>query len=298
MAVLLSVGPLGAQEAAAFLLLPATPRAMVMGSVGAEGAGALFDDVGAMAAAGATASLAVQRHVAGTSAATGAVGYGVGGWTLGAGVHLLDYGSIDELIPDPASGGEVGAPTGARVSASDFAVALGAARAIGPLRGGLAVKLVRQQVAGTGGGTVAVDAGIRVPLPARATLSVAVQHLGGRLELAGREAELPALWRAGVALAPVRVDAVELRFVVEIGGTRGSDVAAGAGGEAAWRVASGVTLAGRVGVRSSQAGDEGSPFAIGGALSGERVAIDYAYRGYGALGGAHRVGVSWRGRQR
>jgi hypothetical protein len=94
------------------------------------------------------------------------------------------------------------------------------------------------------------------------------------------------------------VEAVELRFVGEIGGTRGSDVAVGAGGEAAWRVASGVTLAGRVGVRSTQAGDEGSAFAFGGALAGERVAIDYAYRGYGALGGAHRVGVSWRGRQR
>lgn len=269
-----------------------------MGSVAVEGAGGLFDDVGGMEAEGAAASLAVQRHLGGTSAATGAVGYGVAGWTVGVGVHLLDYGRIDELVPDPASGGEVGAPTGARVSASDFAVALGAARALGPLRGGLAVKLVRQQVAEAGGGTVAVDAGVRVPLPARATLSLAVQHLGGRLELGGREAELPALWRAAVALAPVRVDAVELQLVGEVGGVRGSDIAAGAGGEAAWRVAPGVTLAGRIGVRSTEAGDAGSPLAIGGALSGERVAISYAYRGYGALGGAHRVGVSWRERGR
>jgi hypothetical protein len=177
-------------------------------------------------------------------------------------------------------------------------VAVGAARALGPLRGGLAVKLVRQQVAEAGGGTIALDAGVRVPLPARTTLSLAVQHLGGRLELGGREAELPALWRAAVALAPVRLDAVELHLVGEVGSVRGSAIAAGAGGEAAWRVGRGLMLAGQVGLRSREAGDTGSPLAIGGSLAGGRVAISYAYRGYGALGGAHRVGVSWRATER
>ena len=266
---------------------------MAMGgvAVATDGSAALFDDVAGLASVGGAATLAVQRHLGGTRAATVVVGYGVGRWTAGLGVHLLDYGEIDEIVPDPASGGEVGAPTGARLAAADFALAAGIARRIGGARVGFAASIVRQQVAEAHGSTVAVDAGVRVPVVAGAMLSAGVQHLGGRLELSGREAELPSLWRVGVALPSVRISAVDVRVVAEVSDARQSNVVTAAGGEVAWRLTSDVSLAGRLGVRSVPDGDEGSPLTIGGALSGGRVGLSYAYRGYGALGGVHRVGV-------
>src|SRR5690606_35476140 len=134
---------------------------MAMGGVGiaTEGPAALFDDVARLELRRGAATLAVQRHLAGTRAATAAVGYGTGRWTGAVGVHLLDYGEIDEIIPDPASGGEIGVPTGARLAASDIAIAGGIAGTIGAVHAGLATKLVRQQVAEASGNTVAVDAG-------------------------------------------------------------------------------------------------------------------------------------------
>ena len=285
---------LSAQEpGAAFLLLPASPRAMALGGVGvaSEGAAALFDNAGGMACRGLGGSLAVQRHIGGTSAATVALGYGTSGWTLAGGVHLLDYGAIDEVIPDPASGGEIGAPTGARLSASDFAVAVGAARQMGWLRAAISGKLVRQQVAEASGSTGAADAAVEARLPKGARVSLAIQHLGGGLALSGREAELPTLWRAGVALPPLRRRSVELRAVGELLGVRDARLSAAAGAEALWRVGKGMALAARIGLRSMP--DEGlaSPLTFGGGLEGERMSISYGYRGYGALGGAHRVGI-------
>lgn len=288
-----------AQEVgASFLLLPASTRAMAMGGVGiaTEGPAALFDDVAGLEGRQGVAMLAVQRHLAGTRAATAAVGFGAGQWMGAAGVHLLDYGAIDEIIPDPVSGGEVGVPTGARLAASDIAIAGGISRAIGALRAGLATKLVRQQVAEASGTTLAVDAGIRVPLVAGVVLSAGAQHVGGRLELSGREADLPALWRAGLASPAARISGVDVRLVAELRDGRGSPGALAAGGEVAWRATPGLRLAGRLGVRSVPRGDEGSPLTLGGALLGERVSLSYAYRGYGALGGVHRVGFGYRRR--
>jgi hypothetical protein len=267
---------------------------MAMGGAAgaAEGPAALFDDVAGLERLGGAASLALQRHVGGTRAATAAVSYGTGRWTAAAGVHLLDYGEIDEIVPDPASGGEIGVPTGARLAAADFALAAGLARRIGRVRVGVATRLVRQQVAEASGNAVAVDAGVRVPVIAGAILSAGVQHLGGRLELSGREAQLPAVWRAGVASPAVHImGGADLRVVAEVSDGRGSELVAAGGGEIAWGLTPNLDLAGRVGVRAVPDGDEGSPLTFGGALSGERIGLSYAYRGYGALGGVHRVGV-------
>ncbi len=266
---------------------------MAMGGVGvaSEGAAALFDNTGGMASRGLGGSLAVQRHIGGTSAATVALGYGTGDWTLAGGVHLLDYGAIDEVIPDPASGGEIGSPTGARLSASDFAVAVGAARQMGWLRAAISGKVVRQQVAEASGSTGAADAAVEARLPRGTRLSLAIQHLGGRLALSGREADLPTLWRAGVALPPLRWRSVELRAVGELLGVREARLSAAAGAEAVWHAGKGMAVAGRMGLRSVPDEDLGSSLTFGGGLEGERMSISYAYRGYGALGGAHRVGV-------
>ena len=266
---------------------------MAMGGVAiaAEGPAALFDDVAGLDRMGGAASLALQRHVGGTRAATAAVSYGTGRRTEEAGVQLLDYGEIDEIVPDPASGGEIGVPTGARLAAADFALAAGLARRIGRVRVGIATRLVRQQVAEASGNAVAVDAGVRVPVIAGAILSAGVQHLGGRLELSGREAELPAVWRAGVASPVLHISGADLQVVAEVSDGRGSKLVAAGGGEIAWILTPNLALAGRFGVRAVPEGDEGSPLTLGGALSGERVGLSYAYRGYGALGGVHRVGV-------
>ena len=61
----------------------------------------------------------------------------------------------------------------------------------------------------------------------------------------------------------------------------------------AWRLGKGLALAGRAGARTRSRGDAGSRFSLGGALRTDRVALAYAYRGFGALGGVHRVGVDF-----
>src|SRR3989441_2722824 len=118
---LMAVGPSGrlaAQtEGSVLTALPGSTRSAGLGGAGA----ALVGDAGAMFAT--PAGIATIRHLslegsyepylAGSAVSTAALALRVRRWTWGFGAQALDYGSEPEIVPDPATGGRRGMPTGA-----------------------------------------------------------------------------------------------------------------------------------------------------------------------------------------
>lgn len=293
---------LGAQEgethAAVLLELPASARAAAIGNAGAALTGddaSLFYNPAQLASVGrSAASLSLQRWISGSRLGAVSAATRVGPGTVAAGVLALDYGSEDEYIVDPASGGESGLPTGRTISAGDVVISAGFAMPIRGVRAGVAAKLIQQRVAGAGGQTFAADAGLAGELGA-VTLSAAVQHLGGALKLAGDAAPLPRTVRVGAAGQVYARGPLDVRVIGELSHVRERDVAMGGGSEIGYLARGGIRLAARAGLlpRHERTAD-GSAFTLGAGLEARGLAIDYGYRALDVLGGAtHRLGVRW-----
>jgi len=54
-----------------------------------------------------------EPYLAGSAVSSAALALRVRRWTVGFGAQALDYGSEAEIVPDPATGGRRGMPTGA-----------------------------------------------------------------------------------------------------------------------------------------------------------------------------------------
>src|ERR1700752_3185980 len=97
-------------------LMPGSTRSAALGNAGA----ALVGDAGAMFAN--PAGIATIRHLsiegsyepylAGSAISSAALALRVTRFTLGFGAQALDYGSEAVIVPDPATGGRTGMPTG------------------------------------------------------------------------------------------------------------------------------------------------------------------------------------------
>lgn len=214
----------------------------------------------------------------------------MGNGAVGIGIHALDYGTVDEIAADPASG--LGSPTGRTISATDFAAALAYAVTRGRLRAGGSVKVIRQQIAGASGGTAAMDAGLAMNIWKEAGLAVSVNNIGGRINLSGARAPLPLKARIGIASASEKVGPARVRAVAELMHERWRDTDVAGGVEVSWRASHAVTLEGRIGA-SARHESAASLMAFGGGLGVGNFALDYAYQGFDALGATHRVGVRW-----
>jgi hypothetical protein len=289
----------GGAHAAVLLELPASTRALAVGGAAA----ALLDDDEALfynpaqlaAVAHLSVGLSVQPYLANSvlGAASGAMRLGPGALALG--VQTLEYGSADEVTPDPLSG-ETGVATGNRISASDLVASAGYALELRHVRVGGALKRVRQRVADVSGGVTAADLGAAVALGGWGTVGVAVQNLGGRLQLGGTGAPLPRLVRVGAALPTWRAGIVDVRTAVDAVQVRDGRLVPCGGADVTWRAPSGgLALAARAGVRGrGSSGEDVSPFSFGGGLAKGHVALDYAYESFRTIGGAsHRVGLRW-----
>jgi hypothetical protein len=289
----------GATRAAVLLTLPSAARGLALG----EAWGAVVDDESALfynpaqlaRVAGTSAGMSVQRYLASTTLGAAAVATPFARGTVAIGVQLLDYGSEDEVIPDAGLGGQVGVPTGGKVSAQDAVFTAGYGAAVGSsrrLRMGVAVKVARQHVASVSGSTLAADLGGGYTLGAW-EFSAALQHLGTPLTLGAVRAPLPWTWRAGAAAPAARYGAVDLRPMAEVRQASGGPATGALGAEGTWRSGhSGPALAVRAALATVGAGDDRSPLTFGCGLSLGRLVVDYAYESFDLLGGAtHRVGV-------
>ncbi|MDQ6887384.1 MAG: hypothetical protein M3068_08830 [Gemmatimonadota bacterium] len=286
---------------AVLLELPASARAQALGNAyvaAARDEAVIFYNPAQLATlSGSSAGAGVQRYLQSSTLATLSAAVRAGPGTVGLGVEALDFGSEAEVVPDPASNGESGVPTGARVSAGDYLATLGYAISAGRMRIGAAGKVIGERLAGESGHALTADVGAALSLPHDMEVAAAAQQLGGSLRLLGSSSPLPRLFRLG-ASAPIAARGPLTFLAVAMinwtrGGGGGADESGGieaayaAGGERSYFLRAGVTS-------RSSGGSLLSPLSVGGGLGKAHLQLDYAYQGSDGAGGVHRLGLRWR----
>ena len=297
--LLLTVSPsarlAGQSESSILTALPGSTRSAALGGAGA----ALVGDAGAMFAN--PAGIATIRHIAlegsyepylaGTAVSSAALAVRVGRWTWGFGAAALDYGSEAEIVPDPATGGRRGMPTGGAFHPYEALAATSMVYRRGFIALGVTAKYNRQQIGEMVSDAWAGDAGVAIAVFDIMAFGVSVQNIGGDR---GDGALLPRRTRAGLTLNYTDPQGT-LRLLTTLEGqwTRDRKAVLIQGVEAGV-VTSGVGLVGRVGYATRAAVTDASHFTFGGGVVLGRLGMDYAFQGYEALGGGtHRVGLRW-----
>jgi hypothetical protein len=265
-----------------------------MGGAGA----ALVGDAGAVFAN--PAGIATVRHLGlegsyepylqGTAITTAALALRVSRFTWGVGAQAFDYGSEDEIIPDPATGGRRGMPTGASFHPYEALAVTSLVYRYGLAAIGFTGKYDRQQFGAEIRDAWAGDVGVAVAVFDIMAFGVSVQNLGGDL---GDGALLPRRTRAGVTLNYTDPQGTwRLLTTLEGQWTRNQSAVLIQGLEAGV-VASGVGLVGRVGFATRPAVTDASPWSFGGGVVLGRLSVDYAFRAFDMMGATHRLGLRW-----
>jgi len=297
--VLLTAQPLNrllAQtEGSILTALPGSTRSAGLGGAGA----ALVGDAGAMFAN--PAGIATVRHlsiegsyepyVAGSAVSTAAVALRVQRWTWGFGAQALDYGSEPEIVPDPATGGRRGMPTGASFHPYEALATTSLVYRRGFAAMGVTAKYNRQQIGSDVSDAWAGDIGLAIAVFDIMAVGVSVQNLGGDL---GNGALLPRRTRAGLTLNYTDPQGTfRLLTTLEAQWTRDRSAVLIQGIEGGI-VTGGVGLVARVGYATRATVTDASRMTFGGGIVLGRLAMDYAFQAYDALGGGtHRVGLRW-----
>jgi hypothetical protein len=282
-------------EGSILTVLPGSTRSAGLGGAGA----ALVGDAGAMFAN--PAGIATIRHLslegsyepylAGTAVSTAALALRVRRWTWGFGAQALDYGSEPEIVPDPATGGRRGMPTGASFHPYEALATTSLVYRRGFAALGVTAKYDRQQIGAEMSDAWAGDVGMAIAVFDIMALGVSVQNLGGDL---GNGALLPRRTRAGLTLNYTDPQGT-FRLLTTLEGmwTRDRSAVLVQGVEGGI-VTGGVGLVGRVGYATRATVTDASRMTFGGGIVLGGLAMDYAFQAYNALGGGtHRVGLRW-----
>ena len=295
-AVTLAAG-LGAQTAGGPTIasLPASTRSQALGGAGV----ALVGDAAGLFAN--PASIAMVRHLAlegsaeqyleGTLHTAAAIAGRVGRVSWGFGAQALLYGEEAEIVPDPATGGRRGMPTGATFAPSDVLAVGTLVYRFSLLAVGVSAKYAQQAIGGWSGDGSAADIGASIALFDIFALGVAVQNLAGH----GNDIALPSLTRAGVTLNYTDPQGTVRILSTLEGQWREDHDAAMVIGVEGGVVVQGVGVLGRAGFTTPGSLTDASPWSVGGGVALGGVQLDYAYRPFDELGGGtHRLGVRWR----
>lgn len=278
-------------------VIPGSTRSVGMGGAGAAlvgDAGAIFANPAGIATVHRVAlEASVERYLAGTVLTSGAMALRFGRFDWGIGAQALDYGTEPEIVPDPATGGRRGMPTGGVFRSADVLAVSSVAFRYGLLAVGVSGKYARQTIGTFAQDAWAGDAGAAIAVFDIMAFGVSVQNLGGGLGGSGG-ARLPRRTRAGFTLNYTDPQGV-FRLLTTLEGQWPSGAAAslilGAEGGV---VMAGVGLVGRLGFTTPSAATAASRVSVGGGVELGRLHLDYAYRGYDALGGGtHRLGLRW-----
>jgi hypothetical protein len=274
---------------------PATVRAAGLGGAGAAlmgDAGAVFTNPAGLALIHGVA-VEAGYHGAPFDAyqASGALGIRIGQLDVGVGLQHFDYGSEAELVPDPATGGVTGLPTGARVSARELLASGTLIYRLGLLAFGGTVKTVDQRVADLRARGVSGDLGIAIAFFDLAAFGFSIQNVSGNWER-GSTMVLPRLTRLGFTMNYVDpqetyrlLSTVELQWP-EAASTR---VVLGVEGGA---VVQGVGVLARGAYGSRPADAALSRFTAGLSITFGTLTVDYAYTPTALLGGGEqRIGL-------
>lgn len=296
------------------LQLPAGGRAAGFGgayTAAADGDVVFYNPAGAAWLPG-YASLAYQRHADQIGFATAAGALRVGPAAFQATLAVLDYGSIAEVVPDPAFGGQRGIETGNMVGASDVVARFGAGLPLLDRRVaiGASAGLLWSMLAESVRTTAVFDAGAQYRAGHGLVLGAALRNAGGPLTGANLvPADLPAELRAGLAWqVPARftgpLHAAAHLDVVERLNEGGTAVALGAeagirrtaGGERGGDSATdgtALTAVLRAGYNGAAGDNSVGRLHIGAGLALGAFGLDYTVQDMGVLGITHRVGLRW-----
>ena len=298
-AVAVTVGahPLHAQSSAVVLSLPASARAAGGGDAApfATDASALFYGAQHLPL-GRAAAVSAGTWIGDAQLATLAYAMPWRGSVIAAGIQSLDYGSADEIIPDPLTGGKRGTATGGRVGGSELAATLGHKQQLGRLRFGIAVTYVRQQVADLSASALTMSVAQGITMRGW-DVDFSIEHGGApRGNPARRTLSLPVTVRGGIATPAYSLGGSTWCGVVELRRTDREGSTSVMGVEGAFKTGAGWELQVRGAGLAYSDEMARAPWSAGGSAVRGEWSLDYAYQGYGALGAVHRMGVTWRSR--
>lgn len=288
----------GGRTAAIILELPSSARALALGgafvALGADDASIFYNASQLATIEGRAASMSVQPYIEGSTLGAASAAFHLGAGTIGIGVQMLSYGSVDEFVCDESTGCERGEATGRTVSANDIAFSVGYGMSIRMVRVGVAAKYVRQSLADASGGAPALDLGAAIDVWRGATVGVAIQNVGPDLKTANTSAPLPRLVRFGAALPWRGVGPFDVLGTLEVAQFRTGDVVPLGGAEVTWTSANGLALSARLGALGQTTDAATSPLSFGAGVRARQFALDYAYQSFDALALAtHRFGLRW-----
>lgn len=297
LAALLGSGPAVAQSVRGPQVFqnPATVRAAGLGGAGAAlmgDAGSVFTNPAGLALIRGVA-LEAGYHGAPFDAyqASGAIGLRLRQLDVGFGIQHFDYGAEDELVPDPATGGVTGVPTGARVAARDLLVSGSLIYRLGLLAFGGTVKTVDQRVADLRARGVSGDVGVAIALFDLAAFGFAVQNVSGNWER-GSPMVMPRLTRLGFTMNYVDPqETFRLLSTLEVQWPQAASSRLILGVEGGM-VVQGVGVLARGAYGSRPADAALSRFTGGLSITVGTLTVDYAYTPTALLGGGEqRIGL-------
>lgn len=222
---------------------------------------------------------------------TAALGVRLGQLNLGGGLKYYDFGTEPELVPDPATGGLTGTPTGASVSAHELLGVGSLIYRIGMLALGGSVKVVEQGIVDLQETGVSGDLGFAIAIFDIAAFGFAVQNVGGNW----RELSplvFPRLTRFGFTMNYVDPqETYRLLSTLELQWPAGRTTRFVAGVEGGV-VVRGVGVLGRVAYGTREAGEDLSRLTLGASVTLGRLTVDYAYEPTNLLvDGSQRIGL-------
>jgi hypothetical protein len=293
---------LPAQSSMVVLTLPASARAAGGGDVSpfATDASALFYGAQRLPRER-TATLSAGTWIGDAQLATLAVATPLR-WqrraqsVLAVGVQSLDYGSAEEMVPDPLTGGRRGTATGNRVGGNELALTIGLKQQFGRLRFGAALAYMRQQVADLSASALTFSTANGMTVRGwDADLSVE-HHSSPSRNPARRTLTIPSTLRGSLATPAWTLSRTRWRGIAEWRRANHAGSTAVIGAEGAFRTAAGWELQVRGAGLSYSDETARAPWSAGGSAALGAWSLDYAYQGFGAFGAVHRMGVTWRSR--
>ena len=209
---------------------------------------------------------------------------------IGAGVQYLDYQS-------PATASHfirpADLPAGGPFNSLSLVATVAASRVIKGIRVGAAGKYVQENVGGVRDGSLALDVGVAREV-GRTTVGLAVQNIGGGIEILGQPARLPTRVSAGVFSPSILLTPFfDLVVALSVSRERDGRIVPAGGAELFYQPVEGWIFVGRVGGRRVESGvtSRESPVTLGGSFGLDRFWLDYAFQPSRGSGASHRVGI-------
>ena len=273
------------------LKLPATARVLSLGGaqVALRDVDAVFGNP-ALVGTGTGLAFGAERYESGATAGQFASSSTIGPLGIGVGVQMLDAGPRYGVFPARS---DVLTRNNAAGTTS-LAASVAASLTWKQIRWGVAAKYVEERVTDDRAGGVVFDIGASKSLSLlNSTVGVAVQHLGPRLDVAGRREELPAQLALGIATAPKGLGKwVDIGGTAELDVRRDGELFPRGGVELSYSPIEGVTFTGRAGGRRPQLREE-RPVTAGAGFTVDRFTLDYGWETLRA-GAGHRLTIRLR----